>query len=743
MKVRSFVLLLVLLLPLLAACGGGAAPAPTAPAATEAPTAPAATEAPAAPAATEAPAATTPPASGTGEATATIDGEIKLGLVTDIGRVNDGTFNQFAHEGAVKASKEFGLDYRFIETQNQADYTNNLSTLIDEGFNVIVTVGFLIADATYEYAKQNPDVIFIGIDQSFTGDRALPNLVGLQFREDEGGFLAGALAGMMTETGIVGVVAGIDIPPVKRFRNAFDNAVAYVNPDATSLGTYIPSFTDPAAGASTANQFIGEGADVIMGAGGPTGSGAIRAAAEKGVYVIGVDQDEYFTTFGGGTTPGADRLLTSAIKRVDVGVYEMVKDVVNGKFQGNRDFILNVANEGIGYAPFHDTEDEIPAAAKARLESIRQMLADGRLTTGVDPATGDLDPATIPAPNPFDPNEEPAASTDAPELRIGLVTDIGRVNDGTFNQFAHEGALKASKELGVEYRFIETQNQADYAINLETLLEEGFNVIVTVGFLIADATYAAAKANPEVFFIGVDQDFAGDRELPNLIGVQFREDQAGFLVGTLAGMLTETGIVGFIGGIDIPPVKRFRVGYENGVAFVNPNAQVLGTYIPSFSDPATGASVANQFIGEGADIIFGAGGPTGSGAIKAAAEQGVFVIGVDQDEYFTTFGGGTSPGANRLISSALKSVNVGVYDQIIAIANGRFTGNGNYILTVENGGISYAPFHDTEDQIPAAVVARLEEIKAGLADGTITTGVDPASGDLDEATVPEPQPFTR
>lgn len=198
-----------------------------------------------------------------------------------------------------------------------------------------------------------------------------------------------------------------------------------------------------------------------------------------------------------------------------------------------------------------------------------------------------------------------------------------------------------------------------------------------------------------------------------------------------------------MGGIDIPPVKRFRVGYENGVAFINPDAQVLGTYIPSFTDPATGASVANQFIGEGADIIFGAGGPTGSGAIKAAAEQGVFVIGVDQDEYFTTFGGGTSPGANRLISSALKSVDVGVYDQIIAIANGRFTGNGNYILTVENGGISYAPFHDTEDQIPAAVVARLEEIKAALADGSVTTGVDPASGNLDEATIPDPQPFTR
>ncbi len=737
LTLRSLVLLLVLLLPMLAACGGAApAPAPT-----EAP-ATAATEAPAT-------AATTPPATGSGDATASIEGDIRVGLVTDIGRVNDGTFNQFAHEGTLRASEEFDLEYRYIETQNQADYANNLQTLLDEDFNVIVTVGFLIADATFAAAEANPEVIFIGVDQSFTGERALPNLVGLQFREDEGGFLVGALAGMMTESDVVGFIGGIDIPPVKRYRSGYENAVKYVNPDATVLGTYIPSFTDPATGASTANQFVGEGADVIFGAGGPTGSGGIRAAAEAGVFVLGVDQDEFVTTFGNGSTPGADRLLTSAIKRVDVGVYEMVRDVVEGEFQGNRDFILNVANGGIGYADFNQTADLIPDAAKARLEEIREMLADGSLSTGVDPVTGDIDAATVPAPVPFDPDAAPTSMepTSAPAsgestLRVGLVTDIGRVNDGTFNQFAHEGAVRATEELGIEYRFIETQNQADYEANITTLLDENFNVIVTVGFLIADATYNAAKANPDITFIGVDQDFSGERALPNLIGIQFREDQAGFLVGALAGMMTESDVVGFIGGIDIPPVKRFRNGYENGVAFINPDATILGTYIPSFTDPATGASVANQFLGEGADIIFGAGGATGSGAIKAAAEQGAFVLGVDQDEYFTTFGGGSSPGSDRILSSALKRVDIGVYDQIIAVSDGSFTGEGNYVLSVENGGIGYADFHEAADAVPDAVAERLEEIEAALADGSLTTGVDLASGDPDPATIPAAEPFT-
>ncbi|NJK78696.1 MAG: BMP family ABC transporter substrate-binding protein [Chloroflexaceae bacterium] len=764
--VRSLFLLLAILLPLLAACGGTQ---PTAPV-EEPPEAPAAetepTEAPAAETEpTEAPAAETEPAAA---------GDFKLGLVTDIGRVNDGTFNQFAHEGALQAAEEFGLEYRFIETQAQADYEQNIQTLLEEDFNILVTVGFLIADATYTAAQENPDVIFIGIDQSFTGNRALPNLVGIQFREDQGGFLAGALAGMMTQTDIVGVVGGIDIPPVKRFRNGFDNGVVYINPDATSLGVYIPSFTDPAQGASAAEQFIGEGADIIMGAGGPTGSGAIAAAAEQGVFVMGVDQDEYLTTFGGGTTPGADRILTSAIKRVDVGVYDEVQAVVEGTFEGGGDYVLDVANGGIGYASYNETEDEVPENVKARMEQIEALLASGELTTGVDPATGDPDAATVPEPNPFDPNEEPvevpeaamaeeaameepteeamaeeepteAATTDAAmeasDLRVGLVTDIGRVNDGTFNQFAHEGALQASEEFGLEYRFIETQAQADYEQNIQTLVDENFNVIVSVGFLIADATYAAAQENPDITFIGVDQDFTGERALPNLIGIQFREDQAGFLVGALAGMITASNIVGVVGGIDIPPVKRFRNGFDNGVAYINPDATSLGVYIPSFTDPAQGASAAEQFIGEGADVIFGAGGPTGSGAIAAAAEQGVFVIGVDQDEYFTTFGGGTAPGADRIVSSAIKRVDVGVYDQIRSVLEGTFEGEGNYILNAENGGIGYADFHETADLIPAAVQERLEEIVELLASEELTTGVDPVSGDVDEATIPEPEPF--
>jgi basic membrane lipoprotein Med (substrate-binding protein (PBP1-ABC) superfamily) len=319
-------------------------------------------------------------------------------LVTDTGKVNDGTFNQFANDGAVRATEEFGLDYTFIETQSQADYDANIQTCIDNGYDAIITVGFLIAEATARAAAANPDVYFIGVDQFVFEGPA--NYVGLQFREDQGGFLAGALAAMMTESNIVGGVYGVDIPPVKKFRNGFEQGAKFINPDITLLGAYIDSFQAPDRGATLAEQMIGEGADVIMGAGGPTGSGGIVAAAtraENPAFVIGVDQDEYFTTFGGGTSPGADRIISSAIKRVDQSVYLGIKALVDGgaDFPGGSIFILSAQNDGIGFAPPNDAP--VPAEVTARMDEILAGLKDGTIWTGVDPAGGDLLPTTLEA----------------------------------------------------------------------------------------------------------------------------------------------------------------------------------------------------------------------------------------------------------------------------------------------------------------------------------------------------------
>jgi len=316
---------------------------------------------------------------------------------------------------------------------------------------------------------------------------------------------------------------------------------------------------------------------------------------------------------------------------------------------------------------------------------------------------------------------------------ICLVTDVGRVNDGTFNQYAYEGMVKAAEDFGLENKYIETTASTDYAKNIGTCLEEGFDIIVTVGFLINDATKAAATENPEVYFIGIDQDNTGGPA--NFVGVQFREDQAGFLVGVLAAMVANqkgADKIAGVYGIDVPAVKRFRNGYEQGALLVNPTwvigTNILGNYEDSFIDPAAGASTARQYIGEGAVVIFGAGGPTGSGAIAEAAKAGVYVIGVDQDEYFTTFNSGATEGAEFLISSAQKRVDVGVYSMVQALVDGdmeAFKGGADYVLDVANGGITFAPKHDSDiSDDTYAVLANIEDLMRGM------TGVDPASGDM-------------
>ena len=310
---------------------------------------------------------------------------------------------------------------------------------------------------------------------------------------------------------------------------------------------------------------------------------------------------------------------------------------------------------------------------------------------------------------------------------VCLITDVGRVNDGTFNQFAYKGMVDAVEDFDLESTYIETTGQVDYATNIQTCIDRDFDALVTVGFLMTDATLAAAQANPDVYFIGVDH-FYGDAPA-NLVGVLFREDQSGFMAGALAGLMTESGIVAGVYGIDIPPVIRFRNGFDNGVAHTNMDAQALGVYIPSFVDPATGAETALQFIAEGADVIFGAGGPTGSGGIQAAAAEGVYAIGVDQDEYVTTFGNGESPGAEFLISSAMKRVDQGVYLSLKELAEGdSMSFGGNNVLSAANDGVGLAPPHDAD--VPDEVLAQLDEIFAGLQDGSISTGVDPITGEM-------------
>jgi basic membrane protein A len=304
--------------------------------------------------------------------------------------------------------------------------------------------------------------------------------------------------------------------------------------------------------------------------------------------------------------------------------------------------------------------------------------------------------------------------------QVGLVTDVGKVDDRTFNEFAYQGMMRAAKEFRLKSAFIETQQPTDYEKNIEQFASTGYELIITVGFMLGDATKKMALKYPHVHFAIVD--FAYAPPVANILGLTFAEDQSGFLAGALAGLMTKTKTVGMVAGVAIPPVIRFRKGYEAGVKYVCPACQIVGVYIDSFTDPARGKTAALSQIDEGADVIFGGGGTTGSGAILGASQAGVWVLGVDQDEYLTTFKQGEAKGANKLLSSAMKRVDNAVYGAIKMAVEGTFKG-GTQVFDASNDGIGLAPFHATESAVPETVKAKLQEIAAGLKAGTIKTGV--------------------
>ena len=334
-------------------------------------------------AACPAPAAMPAADSGSGDSAADMAADFKVGLVTDVGRVNDRSFNQSAWEGVVEAAEVLGLaedDIKYIETQDAKDYADNMQQFIDAGYNVIVSVGFALGDATTTAAKENPDVFFIGVDQ-FQGE-AMPNLAGLIFNEDHSGYLAGVLAGSLSKTGTIAAVLGTDlVPPVVAFNEGYVAGAQSVNADINVISSYHPgeisqAFVDPEWGAATAKQALDQGADVIFGAGGITGNGALQEIATadgtgETVFCIGVDTDQW------NTVPAAQPcLVSSAMKLITPGVVELVTLASQGEFPGGNYF------GDADLAPFHDFDDMIPQELKDLLEATKAGLIDGSIDTG-------------------------------------------------------------------------------------------------------------------------------------------------------------------------------------------------------------------------------------------------------------------------------------------------------------------------------------------------------------------------
>jgi len=319
------------------------------------------------------------------------------------------------------------------------------------------------------------------------------------------------------------------------------------------------------------------------------------------------------------------------------------------------------------------------------------------------------------------------------DFKVGLVTDVGRVDDGTFNQYAYEGGVQAASELGVAFDYIESSDLDSYDGNIRGFAEDGYDLIVTLGFNMGAPTVSIAAEYPELNFATVDWADDSENGAPaNFRGLLFAEDQAGYLAGVLAGGMTTSKNVGVMAGIPFPPLVKFANGYAQGVRSVCADCTVQIAYAETFSSSFVGETVSTALIGNGADVVFAAAGAAGGGAIKYAASNEIWAIGVDMDEYVTTFAGGDVPGAEYLLSSAMKKVDTAVYDTIKLAVEGNFTNQiGDF--NVGNGGVGLADYHASESSIPDEVKASVSAAEAGLGDGTISTGVGPMGHMEDEA----------
>ena len=331
------------------------------------------------------------------------------------------------------------------------------------------------------------------------------------------------------------------------------------------------------------------------------------------------------------------------------------------------------------------------------------------------------------------------------DLKIGVVTDVGTVNDKNFNEYTYIGAKNGAKAIGAaEPPVTVPKDSSEYGAAIQAYVDQGYDIIVTAGFNLGFATTQAAHDNPDIWFIGVDQgppcvdtaglptfDFPcpGDaaKLLPKYVALSYQEDQAGYLAGMAAASTSKTGTIGAISGITLcGPCTRYIQGYELGAKSINPNIKVVvawvttSDFVMAFNDPVTGKSFGAQFLQQNpdVDVLFQVAGKTGNGVLDAACDAGIWGIGVDVDQALSY-----PNAAGCIITSATKSLVLAAVTDIGKIADGTMTGGDDHWDAARDG-IGYAPFHDTPAALPANMASLMDAAFAKMKAGTLVTCPD-------------------
>jgi basic membrane protein A len=302
-------------------------------------------------------------------------------------------------------------------------------------------------------------------------------------------------------------------------------------------------------------------------------------------------------------------------------------------------------------------------------------------------------------------------TTAASGFKVGLSTDIGGLNDRSFNHLAYVGLLKAQHDLGVQTRVVQSTSPSDYIPNLSALARQGYDLIIGVGFTEIQAMAAVAKQFPKSHFAIVDVSNADEGNLPNVQGLLFKEQEAGYLAGYAAGLAAKDKggkVVSSVGGQKQPPVDRYIAGYQAGAKAAFPGVQTLNGYSQDFENQAKCKEVALNQIAQGSVVVFQVAGGCGLGALDAAKEKNVWGVGVDADQAYL---------GPYVLTSALKRVDTAVYDSIASAKGGHFKGGQDTVYGLDVNGVGIGKF---SPKTPAGIPAKVDVVKQQIKDGKIT-----------------------
>ncbi len=604
--------------------------------------------------------------------------------------INDLAFSQSMYDAMVAIQEEMGGSDKMELVYSEGmfvvdDAAAAIRDYAAEGYDLVIAHGSQYGSSLQEIAPDFPETSFAhGTTVNTFADEGITNVFAYEAASDQGGYVNGVIAGLLTQSNVIGVVGPIETGDAKLYVDGFVLGVQASNPDAQVNVNYIGSFSDVALAAEAANTHIAAGADVLAGTAQMV-VGAIGVAEENGVLWLGTQASQ--------TSLAPDIVIANQVYDWTV-VLDDIVDLIRQGTYGGKAYAITLENDGLVME--YNPDFDLPADVQATADETVQGIVDGSIAVG--------GAAEV---------EAPALPTFEDTFRVAVIMPSA-INDLAFSQSMYDAMVAIQEEMGGSDKMELVYSEGmfvvdDAAAAIRDYAAEGYDLVIAHGSQYGSSLQEIAPDFPETSFAhGTTVNTFADEGITNVFAYEAASDQGGYVNGVIAGLLTQSNVIGVVGPIETGDAKLYVDGFVLGVQASNPDAQVNVNYIGSFSDVALAAEAANTHIAAGADVLAGTAQMV-VGAIGVAEENGVLWLGTQASQ--------TSLAPDIVIANQVYDWTV-VFDQILTlIAEGTYGGTA-YAITLENGGLimEYNPDFDLQADVQAAA----DETVQGIVDGSIT-----------------------